>query len=154
MCVDQRLAGRRHRPDRFEQIARTRHCEARGERGAWGAVLGGWSSHDGTATANAADVDSLGLIGGYDFVAGQNSLFGAALSWTATDMSAPSLANAARIESFALAVYGAATRGALFAEGSAGVSRRDYSFTRGSESTCPSRISAVSRGESTSCFSK
>jgi hypothetical protein len=106
--------------------------KARGGRGAWGAALGGWSRHDGTVAANGADADSLGLVAGYDFVAGGNGLFGAALSWTATDMDEPGLANAARIQSFSLAAYGAATRGALFVEGSAGVGKRDYDFTRGS----------------------
>lgn len=101
-------------------------------QGAWGAALGGWSRHDETATANEAKADSVGLVGGYDFVAGEGALFGAALSWVTTDLDEPGLSNSAEVEAIALAVYGAVTRGAVFFEGSAGGDRRDFDFRRGS----------------------
>lgn len=106
--------------------------KARGAGGAWAAALGGRSRQDETATASQAEADTLGLVAGYDRTLGQDARLGAALAWTTTDLDEPGLTNSAKVESFTLAGYGAAARGVLFAEGSAGVHRRDYSLTRGS----------------------
>jgi len=106
--------------------------KTRGAGGAWAAALGGRSRHGETATASQAKADTLGLAAGYDRTLGQDARLGAALAWTTTDLDEPGLANSAKVESFTLAGYGATTLGVLFAEGSAGVHRRDYSFTRGS----------------------
>ena len=101
-----------------------------GAPGAWAAAQGGRSRHDGAALVPGAEADSLGLMAGYDMAVGEAARVGAALSWTTTDLDEQGAANSAKVEAFALAAYGAATRGQLFVDGSAGVHRRDYSLTR------------------------
>lgn len=118
--------------------------KARGERGVWGAALGGWNRRDATATAGGADADSLGFVAGYDLLASDTARLGAALSWVTTDLDQPGLANSAEIDSIALSAYGAATRDRLFIEGSAGGEHRDFQFTRGSLAGASGTVLAAS----------
>lgn len=104
--------------------------KSQGAPGAWGAAQGGRSRHDGAAMVSGAEADSLGLTAGYDMAVGEAARLGAALSWTTTDLDERGAANSAKVEAITLAAYGAATRGRLFVDGSAGVHRRDYSLTR------------------------
>jgi subtilase-type serine protease len=106
--------------------------KSQGASGAWGAAQGGRSRRDGAATAPGVEADSLGLMVGYDVDVGEAARLGAALSWITTDLDERGAANSAKVEAFTLAAYGAATRGQLFVDGSAGVHRRDYSLTRAS----------------------
>jgi outer membrane autotransporter protein len=102
-------------------------------RGAWVAVDGGRFDHDVTATAPPARAESFGVTVGGDLVAGDDRALGVALTLRETDLdeTGAGVGNFGEASSVGLAVYGGLRQGRIFAEGSAGLERREIDYRRG-----------------------